>query len=64
MNVKYVQMGMGIYVFTCVIVLKSKGSKFPSVFQTIYKQEGNDKRAFYNDRQLEKYLREDKKLRR
>ena len=52
-NLKHVQMWMGICVCTCVIVLKSKDGKYPSVFQTIYKQEGNYKRAFYNDSQLD-----------
>ena len=38
----------------CIIVLESKSiGKYSSVFQIIYKQERNDKRAFYNDRKLE-----------
>ena len=40
---------MCIDVCTCVIVLKSKDGKCPQVFRTFYKQEGNDKRSFYND---------------
>ena len=42
-----------ICVCTCVIVRKSKGSNYLSLFGIIYKQEGNDERAFYHDRQLE-----------
>ena len=37
-----------ISVCTCIVLL-SKGGNYPSVFRTIYKQEGNDKRAFNND---------------
>ena len=47
---------MGICVRTRVVLLKFKGVKYCSVFGTIYKQEGNDERAFYNDSKLE-YLR-------
>ena len=42
-----------LLMYICIIVLESKSGKYPSVFQTIYKQERNDKRAFYNDRKLE-----------
>ena len=46
---------MGICVSICKIVLKSYDDKFPSVFWTKKKQEGNAKRAFYSDRQFEDY---------
>ena len=49
-------MRMGICVRTWVVLLKFKGVKYCSVFGTIYKQGGNDERAFYNDSKLE-YLR-------
>ena len=49
----YVQMRMVISVCTYVIVLKTMFVKYPSVFRTIYRQEGNEKMPFYNDRQLE-----------
>ena len=54
---------MGVCECTCAILLISKSDKYPSVFRTIYKQERNDKWAFYNDRQLEYYFREGKDLR-
>ena len=43
---------MGNYVWKCVTVMESKGGMYPSLIQTI-KQKGNDKRAFYNVRQLQ-----------
>ena len=46
---------MGICVSICKIVLKSYDDKFPSVFWTKKKHEGNAKRAFYSDRQFEDY---------
>ena len=46
-------MQIGPCVCTNVIVRKSKGGEYPLVFRTIYKQEENDKWAFYNNGQLE-----------
>ena len=43
---------------TCVIMLKLKGWKYCPVFRTNYKQEESGKMTFYNDRKLERYLKE------
>ena len=45
-------------VCTCVIMLKLKGWKYCPVFRTNYKQEESGKMTFYNDRKLERYLKE------
>ena len=47
------QLRIGNCFCTCIIVPKLKVGKYPSLCRTIYQQEGNDKKASHNDRQLE-----------